>query len=190
MQKRTINGLILRLTPLQEYDRIITLFSKEEGVIRIFAKGVRRFKSTRSFHLDLLNYVRMEVEESQKTTALPRPYLREVRCNNPLSELKKDPHRFAVGCMVASFIARMVPEASYRQDELYELTETSLMTLNVLSDPNQHLFTFLLKALRILGHLPNNISKTTLKKKLVERLEALDPQFTLQARRTLGTFSM
>ncbi|MEK7171769.1 MAG: recombination protein O N-terminal domain-containing protein, partial [Patescibacteria group bacterium] len=60
---KKITGIILSQRPRGEFDRMIEVFSYEYGRMLVLAKGVRYIKSRRSFHLDLLNLVNMELEQ-------------------------------------------------------------------------------------------------------------------------------
>src|SRR5476649_2177365 len=48
-------GFILKRRSIGEADRIITVFTKEEGKITIKAKGVRKITSKRASHIEPLN---------------------------------------------------------------------------------------------------------------------------------------
>lgn len=52
MKYRELNGLIIHHHNLGEADRIITIFSLQEGKIRAVAKGVRRAKAKLAGHLE------------------------------------------------------------------------------------------------------------------------------------------
>ncbi len=186
MLHHKLSGIILKIDPFHEYDKLVTFFSYESGLIRIFAKGVRRARSHRSYFLDLFNHVVIDVEVSGPVNS-GRMYLREVTMIEPFRTLKKDLDRFGAACIISSFITRMIPMYSLEQAELYELTLHTLFILNTpLCTPRSVVSTYILKASKSLGHLPTKVAKNRIKGMLNEYL---DPQFTLQARRTLGIFS-
>lgn len=181
MIHKKLTGIILRIDPFHEFDKIITFFSYEQGLIKIIAKGVRRSRSHRSYYVDIFNYVHVDVEDSGML------YLREISMIEAFSHAKKDLDRFASLCVISSFITKMIPLQSLEQVELYELTLHTLCVLNTpFSTPRNTVNTFILKASRLLGHLPTKVARHKIKDMLYDYL---DPQFTLQARRTLGIFS-
>lgn len=184
-----LEGIILKTTPFKEFDKVVVFFSPNDGVVRVIGKGVRRPRSQRSYHLDLFNEVKVELECSGKTT--PLLYLREITTTEHFKNIKKDPARYSAAGVIALFVYRMLPEGARNQQELYDLTIKALTTLNSTDtvDPDRTVITYLLKAVKILGHLEDRIKSTLLESELLNQLELLDPQFTLQARRTLSIFS-
>lgn len=191
MIHKKIYGIILKIQPLGELDRLVTVFSEEYGVISVIAKGVKKITSRRGFHLDLLNIAYMDIEEVGSEN-LPRRYLREVTPEEIFLDLKSRHEHFSAGCIIAAFIKRTVPEET-PQKTLFELTKQTLWRLNqnhgTPSEPKTILSTYFLKTLRLLGHLPDTLKKREVKPFLQKTLQALDPEFTLNARRTLGIFS-
>lgn len=185
MQVKKMSGIIIGIRPHGEFDRVVSLFSNEYGLIRIIAKGVRKITSRRGFHLDVLSFVKMEIEKSIKGKI---SYLREVSTLKTFSGIKRDPESFAAGCLIASFLSRIIPEET-PQTALLTITHKTLESLNARKDPKLTLFRYFLKATRLLGHLPPALSGENLRKELKSALDALDPHFILKARRTLGVFS-
>lgn len=186
MLYRKLTGFILKIRAHSEYDRVIAVFSHEMGLVRIIAKGIRRIKSHRGFHIDFFNYVQMEVEEGK--SGRHARYLREVSTLEPFTGLKSNPQSFSAACIVASFILKIVPEET-PQRELLALTKKTLESLESGNDEKRTLMAFFLKATRLLGFLPNSLPKSRVRDELFKTLNDLNPQFTLYARRTLGIFS-
>ncbi len=189
MLHQKLDGIILKTSPFKEFDKVIVFFSANDGVVRVIGKGVRRPRSQRSYHLDLFNVVKVELECSGRTT--PLLYLREITTEEHYKRIKKDPVRYSAASIICLFVLRMVPEGARNQHELFELTIQALNALNISEeiDANKTVITYLLKAVKLLGHLENQIKSTLLESELLLQLESLDPQFTLQARRTLSIFS-
>ena len=189
MQHKKITGIILNLRPHGDFDRIITVFSSEWGKVAVIAKGVRRIKSNRSFHLDLFNMVSMETELSRGGgNGIGIHYLREITTLRPFQTMKKNAECFAGACLIAGFLSRILPECA-PQKNLYCLTQRTFEALDYDGRTRTLLLVYFLKALRLLGHLPHTLKKRELRGTLEKTLIALDPQFTLTARRTLGIFS-
>lgn len=186
MRFTKINGIILSNRPLRELDRKISVFSYEMGKIFLVAKGVRKITSNRSFHLDLLNHVTMELEESSKHSGGPF-YLREVSVRESFQKLKKTPSSFAAGCIIASFLERIIPE-SIPHKTLFVLTQKTFEALHRNNNPALALRAYFLKMLQLLGYLPTTIASRDTRQILWRTITNLDPQFALTARRTLGIF--
>lgn len=189
MYTHKVTALILHIEPHRDKDRIVTLFSEEHGIIRIFAKGVTSIRSRRGFHLDLFNLVTMQLEQTGVHAHSLRPrYLREVSTANPHSDLKKSLPHFGAACTIASFLMRILPYDT-PQTELFTLTKTGFMALNEDDEPRGMLFSYFKETMQLLGYLPKNLPEEKVREVLWQRLTELDPQFTLNARRTLGIFS-
>lgn len=182
-------GIILKISPFKEYDKVVFLFSPEEGLTRVIGKGVRRPGSQRSYHLDLFNQVHVELEASGKS--IPLWYLREIHTQEHFKIIKRHHIRFNCASIIALFIIRMLPEGARFQSELYVITLAALYSLNKNEhlDPQSTVCTYLLKAVKILGYFKEKVRADLLESQLLHQLEILDPQFTLQARRTLSIFS-
>ncbi len=56
MRNSKVEGVIIRRRNTGEADRILTIFTKTHGKMRVIAKGVRRITSKRSPHIELLNH--------------------------------------------------------------------------------------------------------------------------------------
>ena len=56
MRSSKVEGVIIRRRNIGEADRILTIFTKTHGKMRVIAKGVRRITSKRSPHIELLNH--------------------------------------------------------------------------------------------------------------------------------------
>ena len=189
MLHHKLEGIIIKIAAYKEYDRLITFFSPLDGIMRVIGKGVRRPGSQRSYHLDLFNKVDVELEASGKTSLLW--YLREIHTREHYKNIKKEPWRFGCASIITLFVGRMVPEGAPHQAELYELMIQAFDALNTIenANPSATVFTFLIKAVKLLGYLEHTLKPTMLETELLAQLDDLDPQFTLQARRTLSIFS-
>lgn len=187
MKTVKLTGFLINIKASGEYDRLLFVFSHERGLISVIAKGIRKMGSRRSFHIDLINAVRMEVEENHRAS-----YLREITVRNAYAALKRQPERFAIACVIASFLLSVLPLGA-PQKNLFFMTKKIFEKLNgeMQNGDRQRkelLLVYLLKATRELGYLPHAIPKRKLGKTLGEVLHDLNPQFTLRARRMLGIF--
>ena len=54
-------ALVIRHTNFGEADRILTLYSREKGKIRVVAKGVRKLKSRKAGHLEPFTRVQLQL---------------------------------------------------------------------------------------------------------------------------------
>jgi len=184
MQFRKCSGIIIGVQRRGECDRSISLFTAEYGRLYVTAKGVRTIRSKRSYHIDLFNSVDVEIQETARGL-----YLREISTNKSFASIAREPEQFSGACLISSFLQRSIP-LDTPQPILYEIT---LKTFEVLSGKcitNDVLLTYFLKCARHLGFLPNNIAKKDIRQNLLNMFQEIDPQFTLNARSTLGIFSI
>lgn len=63
----TISGVILRETPIGDYDKIITVLTSDHGRISVFARGAKRLKSPLFTPTQLFSYSEMTLYRSANT---------------------------------------------------------------------------------------------------------------------------
>lgn len=85
MRNVKTEGIIIRRFNTGEADRILTVFTKSEGKIRVKAKGVRRISSKRSPHIELLNYTMLTLY-----TGKGMPFVTEAETIEDHAVLKQD----------------------------------------------------------------------------------------------------
>jgi len=56
-QSYKVRGVVLKRIVYKDYDRILTLFTRERGKITVIAKGARKATSKRLGHLELFNQI-------------------------------------------------------------------------------------------------------------------------------------
>jgi DNA repair protein RecO (recombination protein O) len=187
MIPQKLYGVILDIKPLGELDCTVMVFTESLGLISLIAKGVKKITSHRGFHLDLFNVAHFDVE-AIGSNLQPRRYIREVSTVENFKALKRWPENFSAACVMATFLKRILPQ-SIPERQLFSLTEKTFKALNANCTPREILSAYFLRALHLLGHLPSLIKKREVKSILQQTLYELDPEFTLNARKTLGIFS-
>jgi len=63
----TVSGVILRETPIGDYDKIMTVLTCEHGKISVFARGAKRLKSPLFTPTQLFSYAEMTLYKSANT---------------------------------------------------------------------------------------------------------------------------
>ncbi|MDZ4209873.1 MAG: DNA repair protein RecO, partial [Candidatus Curtissbacteria bacterium] len=61
MKTYKTEGIVLKRSNFGEADRIVTIFSKHFGKIKVLAKGIRKTTSRKGGNLELFNWVRIFV---------------------------------------------------------------------------------------------------------------------------------
>ncbi|MBI2036418.1 DNA repair protein RecO [Candidatus Microgenomates bacterium] len=65
MRSYKTEGIILKRTNFGEADRILTVFTKKYGKVKIMAKGVRRITSRRSPNIELFNLTTLYIHKGR-----------------------------------------------------------------------------------------------------------------------------
>lgn len=60
-----VEGIILKRRNAGEADRTLTIFTKQNGKMRVLAKGVRKISSRRAGHLEVFTHVVLTIHTSQ-----------------------------------------------------------------------------------------------------------------------------
>ena len=98
MRSYKTEGIIVKRKDFGEADRILTVFTKNQGKIKIVAKGVRKISSRRSPHVELLNHCLITVHEAKL------PILTEAETIKHYSILKNDLKK----CGFAFYICELI----------------------------------------------------------------------------------
>lgn len=141
-------AVILKRMDLGEADRIVTLFSRDEGKVRAVAKGVRRTTSRSAGHLepftlsDVLLAVGRELDIVSQADTLDA--FREIR-----EDLDLTTHAFYLTELVD-----LLTEDRSENRPVYEILVDGLCHLRAEPDARLVLITFHLRLLEALGYRP------------------------------------
>lgn len=108
-------GIILRQTPLGEADRILTIYTPDDGKVRAVAKGVRRPKSRLRGHLELLNHASISIAHGRNLDVVG-----EAEVIRSFRELKADLGRVSIGMYLAELVDGFAVENA-SSPETYQL---------------------------------------------------------------------
>lgn len=150
-------GIILKKFDLQEQDRILTLYTRDRGKIGVLAKGVRKFGSKRSNHLDLFNLGTFQIHASSRHF-----YLTQCQSLENFSSLKNDLFLIAFASYAAELLEKLTAEESPSPSLFYLLKDTlfALQKTRFLIPEAKKKQSFLIleifkiKLLHLLGFLP------------------------------------
>jgi DNA repair protein RecO (recombination protein O) len=141
-------AVILKRMDLGEADRIVTLFSRDEGKVRAVARGVRRTTSRSAGHLepftlsDVLLAVGRELDIVSQADTLDA--FREIR-----EDLELTTHAFYLTELVD-----LLTEDRSENRAVYEILVEGLRALRETADAQLVLITFHLQLLETLGYRP------------------------------------
>ena len=63
----TVNGIVLKETPIGDYDKIMTVLTAEHGRLSVFARGAKRLKSPLFTATQVFSYSEMTLYKSTNT---------------------------------------------------------------------------------------------------------------------------
>ncbi|MCD8148420.1 MAG: DNA repair protein RecO [Clostridiales bacterium] len=159
-QTCTLTGMILKSAPAGEYDKRITILTRERGKVTAFARGARRAKSSLQAATDLFCFGKFEAYEGRDAYTVVKAEIR-----NYFRELHTDLEKISYGCYfleVADYFTRPDSDASDQLKLLYQ----TVRALNVKSlDPRLVRRIYELKTLVLYGVGPQVFSCVSCGKK-------------------------
>jgi len=146
-------GIILKRSDFGEADRLLTIFTKRQGKIRVLAKGVRRLTSRKGGNLELFNQVRIFVREGKSLDLVT-----EVELLRSFGEWRKDLPKVAVAYQLCELADKLTAEHQ-KHPEVYELLAQNLSDLtNSVPDCQLLIANYQLSLLESLGFWPRGRS--------------------------------
>lgn len=151
MRDRTYatEAVILARKNYGEADRLLTVFSKHYGKLRVIAKGIRRPTSRKKGALELFNHVRLFLAKGKNLDIIT-----EAETKNSFSGWRKDLTKVGVAYHLSELVTRLLPEHQEHK-EVFELLLESFQTLKGLDYWSLYPFiqSFKIKLLEELGYL-------------------------------------
>ncbi|MHB1485282.1 MAG: DNA repair protein RecO [Saccharofermentanales bacterium] len=150
MDPLRIKGIILREVPVGEADKILTILTREAGLISVSAKNARRPKSNMLVSTSALVFGEFELFGSEST----RYYLHQATIIEPFTKLREDIVLLTYCAHLMDVILDAMRDSS-ASDDVYTLL---LYTLNNICKPDRDIglivHTFELKLLFLIGFMP------------------------------------
>lgn len=175
-------GVILRMAPLGEADRFVTLLTRDRGKITCIAKHIRTIKSRRNPHTELMNRVKCQLWKSRHHT-----YLSQATAEERFHELKKELPSQSSGAFMIEATERLLPDEA-PHPELYDTLNETLHLIDFA--PEKHaLFreAYLIKLLQNLGNITSFRSCGHCQKKLPSESAWLDREHSTLACQPCGS---
>lgn len=104
-------GIILKRRNSGETDRILTVFSKQYGKLRLLAKGVRRISSRRGPHLEVFSHVIMMVHKGKVIDIVT-----EAQSLDRFEKLRSDLSRVSAAYYLCELVNSLTPEKQEHRD--------------------------------------------------------------------------
>lgn len=146
MRTYTVQGIILKRKNVGEADRILTVFTKEEGKMQIKAKGVRKIASKRASHVEPLNICSLTIYKGNGM-----PILTEATAAEHFSSVKMDLQRVGLAYHICELVDGLCPE-NQESEHIYNLLTNILYNLNTTSNIHEEIHDFEISLLTHLGY--------------------------------------
>lgn len=144
-------AVVLRLHKLGEADRIVTLLTREHGLVRAVAKGVRRTRSKFGARLEPFAHVDIQLHPGRNLDVVTQVQTLDAFG----SDLATDYGRYTTACAVLETAARLAGEERSPVPRLYLLTVGALRSLADAARPSQLVLdAYLLRAMAFAGYAP------------------------------------
>lgn len=123
---RKAEGIILRRRNLQEADRILTIYSKHFGKIRVVAKGIRKITSRKAGSLELFNHVNLVLARGRNLDIVT-----EVEIISAFTFLRKNLLKATIAYYFCELVDRLTPD---EQDnpQVFELLKENLLKIKTI----------------------------------------------------------
>jgi len=141
-------GLVLRSRVLGETDRLIVLYTVEEGKLSAVAKGARRANSKLAAAVQSFAYGRYGLARGKSLDVVTQCQLRDS-----FYGLRTDLDRLTAGCAIAELVDRVVDDR-HPDEQLFNLILGALRALRETTDPELTQWAFELSFMAHLGYAP------------------------------------
>lgn len=168
MKRRTYSAemIVIKRRNHGEADRILTVFSRDDGKFTCLAKGVRKTTSKKRGHVELFTHI-----QGQLVGGYTWDILTEARTITGYPRLRKDLDRVATAFKLIEVVDRLLPEEE-PHEEVFMWLEKAFAYLDEEMQPNlDSLYrSFCVKLLQYLGYWPES---TTLPVNITSYIESL-----------------
>lgn len=142
-----INGVVLKRINIGEADRLLIVYSKELGKLRLIGKGLRKITSRRSAHLEIFTQSAMVIRDSKTL-----PYITEVSSLYSFKTIRTDFRKIAICYHLSEIIDKLLPDGE-KNEYIYEMYVDFLKKIDENSIPEAIRKSVRLFVYGILSHL-------------------------------------
>lgn len=138
-------GLVLKQLNFGEADRLLTVFTKEFGLIRLLAKGVRKTTSRKRGHLELFSKVSLACIKGKNLDLII-----EADMLDNFSTLRQNLNRVRIAYLFSELVNELSAENQEHED-IYDLLLLYFTQLNSANASKDLIINFEKSLLEILG---------------------------------------
>lgn len=131
-----------------EADKILTIFTKQQGKISVIAKGIRKTTSRKGGNLELFNQVQIFCAKGGNLDIVT-----EVEIINPFTSWRKDLKKVAIAYQLCELVDKLSAEG-VENDGVYDLLVNSFLNLSPATNHQSLITNFELSLLQYLGFWP------------------------------------
>jgi len=136
-------GIILKEADLNEVDRLLTIYTKELGKVRVSAKGVKKLESKLRYSIEPISLVRLILVEGKNYLIL-----KDSVIINQFLEIKKDLNKFKKVKEIVEIIDEAIV-GQEKDEDIWKLILQSFKDLDISS--------FKEKLISLLGYDPKEM---------------------------------
>lgn len=142
----------MKRTNFGEADRILTIFTKHYGKIKVRAPGIRRITSKKAAHLELLNFASLLLAQGKNFDIVT-----EATTINNFPGIRKDLKKVWMAYFFCELVENLCPERQ-ENEEAFHLLFQSLNDLSTVCSNDTYHYSeiFANKLLWLLGFLPKD----------------------------------
>jgi DNA repair protein RecO (recombination protein O) len=148
VRSQRVEAIVLRHTDWGEADRLLWLFTREIGKVKVVAKGVRKPRSRKAGHLEPFTRVELLLAHGRDFLIVTQAEAKEAYL-----ELRQDLVRVGY----ASYIVELLDRFTYEEGEnfaLYRLLSETLSRINIETDPAFAVRYYEVRLLDLVGFRP------------------------------------
>ncbi len=164
-ESRNTEAIVLKIKPYRENDSLITVYSKEYGLLELLAKSIRKQGSKLAGHLNLLQQSKILIINGKGFD-----YLSAASSYNSFLSIREDYDKIICAQEIVKIFLSQVKE-NQKEEDLFFLLENYFQAINddkeFSSDKSLiYKLKFILSFIKINGYLPELFNCIKCKKKL------------------------
>ena len=159
-------GIVLKRINFSEADRLVTIFTKQHGKLKLIAKGIRKPTSRKKGHLELFTHVKLQVAKTKSIDLIT-----EAETISSFSALRPNLNRVRIAYLFSELVDQLTPEAQEQQN-IYDLMLKNFTILNSKSASKNFIANFEKSLLELLGFgLPSRHDQASLESHIYSIIE-------------------
>jgi DNA repair protein RecO (recombination protein O) len=144
-----VEAIVLRHSDWGEADRLLTLYTREQGKLRAIAKGARKITSRKAGHLEPLTRVKLQLARGRDL-----PIITQAEASETYLPLREDLTLLGYALYILELLDRFTYEEAIANPALFRLLSDSLSRLASHADPWLVTRYFEMRLLDFLGFRP------------------------------------